>query len=172
MNQPPITVLATEHLTDMPEANARHSLHVWALGHAHRIFDDGDEVRPTWVVVAGDSVLFVDTSWGDEAEKRACIIALRTAMAKFRVSRYSFMCETWISTQELDPKNPDKRDYPMPSDDPDHRDGLIVLTCDKEGHDAACFEVKYDDSGKRVRRYLEEVKGYTNIGGRMAELLR
>jgi hypothetical protein len=169
----PIKVLHVQPLSTMPEMNVLHSMHVFVVDMIKKLIDSGDELYPTWIVVAKQDVIFIGTPWESEREKDATVSALRHTMRKFRARHYSFACETWTASySEEEMAKRDTEDYVPPSNHPNCRDGLIVITCSATDHEMTTFDVKYDDSGPKVRRYLEELKGCQSGGGRMAELLR
>jgi hypothetical protein len=122
----------------------------------------GGEVLPKFIALGDDGLTIFATPWRDEADKVMILGFLRHAFAAKHVTRYVMVSEAWMAMQV----NGDER---MPSERPDRVDCLWVVGVEygrsrtarclirKEGEKRACQSPEWD--------------GYTNISGRMADLL-
>lgn len=179
MIEPP-KVLKSFRLDSVPAWKTQATAQREAVELAEFFMREGDEVRPLFVVVSesvlnrdGPLVMFVRTDWADETEKSAHFWAMAKAMKAFNTTRYSFMCEVWAAEYNADEADDPER--PQPSQHPNARDGLLVITCEKGKKPlSAMYDVVYDTSGKAVRKFLvPSSKQYQEgtISGRLTKLL-
>lgn len=115
----------------------------------------------------GPRMGLVVTAWKDDAEKQIMLGGMADLMNYLGCRRFSFWCEVWYVQ-----RNPGE-EMIRPSDEPDRKEGLFLVTCDSEF--ARDLVTQYDverssDGGLPILTKIEGLEGIPD-GGRFSRLI-
>jgi hypothetical protein len=139
-------------------------LHGYAVKVAEAAFEKKGKSPFLWIMYYRGRLIVWDTPWENDAEKHAHSRMMRFYMLMLGVEAYSFITEAWISapskevTDALIAKWGDdyRAHMPMPKDDPNREDVLLVSTFDKRvgDHLMTRYGVRYNSKRPGFGRLL------------------
>ena len=123
-------VVRTDQLA--PLKATRAVLHEMAAEFAVEHFERNGYGPFVWLLGCGPRVVWVETNWNNEEEKRHAVSYVRKVARVMHADCYAFVCEAWIAvykTAQL------KGDYPSPRErpKPERDDVMMVISIDKGG---------------------------------------
>jgi hypothetical protein len=144
-----------------------------AGGHAHAVLIDmkADELTPTFLMVSAGEHIFMPAPWRSEGDKAAILEAAREIMKEAGVIRYSVISEAWTAAQPEGWK-PGMPQGPLPADRPDREEVVIAIAADKTTAKSRIWRIVRGEAGSIVDLRHDPGQQMTDLGGRMAELLR
>lgn len=111
-----------------------HDIHVDFMRHQFkdRVKNGHECVMPSFLVVweGMGELAFIPMPWDSEASKYAYLDCLHAFLQEKPCERYSMYSETWIASRSKEEVH--SKRHIKPSDDPDHWDGLMCLTVERD----------------------------------------
>jgi hypothetical protein len=165
----PIMVYRFEDDEGIPIVFAdQKALHAFSVDYMKQKFTEKeakglDLVPPTFVFVWPDKVGYCEAEWSNEQEKWVMLQLIYRYLKDDPCLRYSMFSETWVSRR----KDGDGKGAMQPRNDPNHVDGAIVLTMERdvEHIEVSTWEVKGSTLEERDETSSD------NFSGRMSELM-
>ena len=127
---------------------------------AKRTIEESGSVQGTLYAFYGDgSVTKLRAWWSDDIERLLVIGALSVYLNSTDAMSYSILSEVWMS--EVDPEDVDEA--PRPSEDPNRKEALMMVTVAKGNPDVhgTMYKILRRDDGVK----FEDMKNHAGIGG-------
>lgn len=153
------------------EAMSAAGLHKIATSITSAQFADQGQVGSRFFIAtpATKMLTLIQAKWADERQKAVMCYLVRRLMQMIGATHYTLASEVWIATVSKD--TPGAERDKMPRERTDRREGVLILTADKNGTQGHTRYELVRRPGRPGTLKADAWTGFLPSGGRMSELL-